>query len=141
MSVLKRMNTPVFAVEGVLHRDHGGYRLKISGLADGDRTFSLGELKAAFPISMVSTRLTSVSGGWSVRADWEGILWRDFVSAWRPVEFARYALLTSAGDYTTCILLPDLTASQAMLVWGVGGEPLEDEYGGPLRMVVPNLWG
>jgi DMSO/TMAO reductase YedYZ molybdopterin-dependent catalytic subunit len=140
MSVLKEMNTPVFAVEGVLHLDYDVYRLNVSGLADGDRAFSLSELKAGFPASRVSTRLTSVSG-WSVRAYWEGILWRDFVAAFRPGDSARYALLTSAGDYITCILLSDLAASQAMLVWGANGEPLEDEYGGPLRMVVPNLWG
>jgi DMSO/TMAO reductase YedYZ molybdopterin-dependent catalytic subunit len=23
----------------------------------------------------------------------------------------------------------------------VGGEPIEFEYGGPIRMVIPNLWG
>ena len=28
-----------------------------------------------------------------------------------------------------------------MLVYGVAGEALETEYGGPLRTVIPNLWG
>lgn len=140
MSVLKQMKTPVFAAEGILRLDRGAFRLAVTGLADGDRAFSLAELKANFPSSTVNTRLTSVSG-WSVRADWDGILWQDFITAIKPSSSARYAFLASAGDYTTCILLSDLGASQAMLVWGVGGEALEDEYGGPLRMIVPNLWG
>ncbi len=140
MSVLKQMKTPVFAAEGVLHLDRDVFRLAVTGLPDGDRTFSLGELKANFPSSTADIRLTSVSG-WSVRAAWDGILWRDFIAAVNPPRSARYAFLTSAGDYTTCILLSDLAASQAMIAWGVGREPLEDEYGGPLRLVVPNLWG
>ncbi|SMC94297.1 molybdopterin-dependent oxidoreductase [Sporomusa malonica] len=53
----------------------------------------------------------------------------------------RYALFSRAKDYTTTVLLTDLSASTSMLVWGAGGESLEDEYGGPLRMLIPNLWG
>ena len=140
MSVLKRMNTPVFAAEGVLHIDPADCRLAVSGLENGDRTFSLPELKSRFPNKTVNSRLTSVSG-WSVRADWDGIAWRDFAALVKPLVSARYALFTSGGDYTTCVLLSDLAASDSMLAWGVGGEPLEAEYGGPLRMIVPNLWG
>ncbi len=140
MSILKRMNTPVFAVEGLRHLDPGLFRLTVTGLAGGDRTLSLAELKTAFPVSAADRRLTSVSG-WSVRVVWEGVLWCDFLAAVRPRDGARYALFTSAGDYTTCALLSDLAASQTILAWGVDGEALEDEYGGPLRVVVPNLWG
>jgi DMSO/TMAO reductase YedYZ molybdopterin-dependent catalytic subunit len=134
------MNTPIFAVEGIIHLDPALFRLTVTGLAAGDRSFALAELKKDFPASVVNRRLTSVSG-WSVRADWEGILWQDFLAVLRPQDGARYALFTSAGDYTTCVLLADLAASQAILAWGVGGEALDDEYGGPLRMIVPNLWG
>lgn len=140
MSVLKRLNTPVFAAEGILRIDPADCRLTVTGLAGGDKSFTLAELKAAFPNKTVNSRLTSVSG-WSVRADWDGILWRDFAAAVGPKEGTRYALFTSAGDYDTCVLLSDLAASNAMLVWGAGGEALEAEYGGPLRTVVPNLWG
>jgi DMSO/TMAO reductase YedYZ molybdopterin-dependent catalytic subunit len=140
MSVLKVMNTPVFAAEGVQHLDHGLFRLSVSGLTAGDRTFSLAELKAEFPAAVANRRMTSVSG-WSVRADWAGVSWADFLSVVRPREGARYALFTSAGDYTTCALLSDLAASQTILAWGVSGEALEDEYGGPLRVIAPNLWG
>lgn len=140
MSVLKKMSTPVFAAEGVLHLDPGLFRLTVGGLAAGERTFTLDDLKKEFPATVVNRRLTSVSG-WSVRADWEGVLWRDFLAALHLRDGARYALFTSAGDYTTCVLLSDLAAGQAILAWGAGGEALEDEYGGPLRMVVPNLWG
>jgi len=140
MSILKQLNTPVFAAEGVLHLDEKTHLLTVDGLASGTRSFSLEQLKAQFPAETVNTRLTSVSG-WSVRADWNGVLWHDFLRRVGPAETARYALFSSASEYTTCVLLSDLAASHTMLVWSVGGEPLEAEYGFPLRLVVPNLWG
>ncbi|MDR3591333.1 MAG: molybdopterin-dependent oxidoreductase [Negativicutes bacterium] len=140
MSMLKVLNTPVFAAEGVLHLEPKTLTLAVDGLAAGSRSFSLEQLKGEFPAETVNMRLTSVSG-WSVRADWNGLLWHDFVRRVGPAESARYALFYSGSEYTTCVLLSDLAASHSMLVWGVGGEPLEDEYGGPLRTVIPNLWG
>jgi DMSO/TMAO reductase YedYZ molybdopterin-dependent catalytic subunit len=140
MSILKQLNTPVFAAEGVVHLDPKTLILAVDGLASGSRAFSLDQLKGEFPTETVNMRLTSVSG-WSVRADWNGVLWHDFIQRVRPLDTARYALFYSASEYTTCVLLADLAASHSMLAWGAGGEPLEDEYGGPLRVVVPNLWG
>ncbi len=140
MSMLTRLNTPIFAAEGILRVNRESYRLGVGGLTENTGIFSLHELKNQFPAQSRNFRLTSVSG-WSVRADWDGILWQDFIAKVKPSPKARYAIFSSAEDYTTAVLLSDLAASTAMLSWGVGGEPLEDEYGGPLRMVIPNLWG
>lgn len=134
------LKTPIFAAEGVLHLNREKYQLEVTGLANNPGRFSLEELKQQFPIQSQNSRLTSVSG-WSVRTEWDGILWQDFTAMIKPSANARYALFSSAKDYTTAVLLSDLSASGSMLVWGAGGEPLEDEYGGPLRMLIPNLWG
>jgi DMSO/TMAO reductase YedYZ molybdopterin-dependent catalytic subunit len=37
--------------------------------------------------------------------------------------------------------LKDLENPRVLLAYEVNGEPIELEYGGPLRMVIPNLWG
>jgi DMSO/TMAO reductase YedYZ molybdopterin-dependent catalytic subunit len=140
VSILATLETPIFAAEGILHLNRETYLLEVAGLADNLGRFSLGELKQKFPNKNETSRLTSVSG-WSVRIDWNGILWRDFIAMVKPSPKARYAIFSSAKDYTTTVLLSDLSASTTMLVWGAGGELLEDEYGGPLRMLVPNLWG
>ncbi|HWR43876.1 molybdopterin-dependent oxidoreductase [Sporomusa sp.] len=140
MSILTTLQTPIFAAEGILHLNRENYQLEVAGLADKHGIFSLQELKQNFPEQSKDFRLTSVSG-WSVRAKWNGILWQDFIAMIQPLPTARYALFSSAKDYTTAVLMSDLMASTSMLVWGVDGESLEDEYGGPLRMVIPNLWG
>jgi len=133
MTILKDLQTPVFAAEGILRLDPGNHTLLVDGLINSNLTFAFEELK-------INMRLTSVSG-WSVRADWDGVLWRDFLAFVCLDSAARYAFFSAASDYSTCVLLSDLAASSAMLAWGVGGQPLEAEYGGPLRMVIPNLWG
>lgn len=140
MSTLARLQTPVFAAEGILRLDPAEFRLEVGGLADRAAVFSLNDLKEQFPQTTVNRRLTSVSG-WSVRVNWNGILWNEFCKAIGVQEQARYVLLASPGDYTTVVWLKDLEAGEPLLAWGVDGEALEAEYGGPLRMVIPQLWG
>jgi DMSO/TMAO reductase YedYZ molybdopterin-dependent catalytic subunit len=45
------------------------------------------------------------------------------------------------GGYSTAVLSKDLENPRVLLAYGVNGDSIEAEYGGPLRMVVPNLWG
>lgn len=140
MSMLATLNTPVFAAEGVLQLDSSTFRVEVCGLVEKPRIYSLDELKQQFPQSTVDRRLTSVSG-WSVRAKWNGILWRDFCKGIEVKEQARYVLFASPADYSTVVWLKDLEAGEALLTWAVDGELLEAEYGGPLRMIIPQLWG
>ena len=140
MSVLRALNTPIFAAEGIPENvDFGNWHVSLEGMIDTDRTLSLEDIKV-LPHSRVNCRLTSVSG-WSVRAEWEGVLWRDFVRAYPPGMGATHATFTSSNGYTTAVSLELLDHPRVLLAWGVGGEQLEIEYGGPLRMVIPILWG
>ena len=140
MSLLFRLKAPVFTAGGAPVIAENDFRLEVAGLTAAPRALTLADLKA-LPFSAVSARLTSVSG-WSVRAIWEGVLWRDFVAAAAPLPEARYATFVSHGGvYETTISLADLDHPRTMIVWGVEGEPLETAYGGPVRMVVPHLYG
>jgi DMSO/TMAO reductase YedYZ molybdopterin-dependent catalytic subunit len=93
------------------------------------------------PKSNVNCRLTSVSG-WSVRADWEGIKWSDFLREITVNAEANHVRFSTVGRvYTTVVSCKDLENPRILLAYGVNGEPIEPDYGGPLRMVIPNLWG
>ncbi|NIQ40387.1 MAG: molybdopterin-dependent oxidoreductase [Proteobacteria bacterium] len=140
MSNLDRLRVPVFKAGGMPDLDTQKYRLHVAGFVKKQRIFTWTEIKE-FPRSAVNARLTSVSG-WSVRATWEGILWRDFVGVVRPTKRATHATFSSVGGtYETTVALVDLDHPRVLLVYAVDGEPLEGEYGGPLRMVIPNLYG
>ncbi len=53
---------------------------------------------------------------------------------------AEFATAYSDGDYTTNLPLDDLTGGRAWLAYEFGGEPLEPEHGGPVRLLVPHLY-
>jgi len=140
MSVLSRLRPPVFKEGGMPEIDTAKYKLHVKGLVKEERSFTWQEIMD-LPATKVDARLTSVSG-WSVRATWEGVLWREFLRILRPENEASHATFSgSGGGYETTVSLVDLDHPRVLLVYGVEGEPLEREYGGPLRMVIPNLYG
>lgn len=139
MSVLARLNTPVFAVEGIPTLKEENYTVICDGLVARPWQVSLAEIKN-WPQRQVDARLTSVSG-WSVRVVWQGVLWRDLLSRLVLSPDAAFATFVSAGGYTTSLPLAALDHPHVMLAYAVAGELLEPEYGGPLRLVVPHRWG
>ncbi|HXX35869.1 MAG TPA: molybdopterin-dependent oxidoreductase [Thermodesulfobacteriota bacterium] len=140
MSILKDLGVPAFKAGGMPAIDLKNYSLSVGGLVKEEKHFSWQEI-SAMPRSCVNCRLTSVSG-WSVRADWEGVQWNDLLRLIHIKSKASYVRFTSAGGgYTTSVSLKDLENPRVLLAYGVNGSPIEPEYGGPLRMVIPNLWG
>jgi len=140
MSILKDLNVPAFKAGGMPVIDLPDYSLFVGGLVKEEKHFSWQEI-LAMPKSRVNCRLTSVSG-WSVRADWEGIQWNDFLKQILVDSKANHARFTSVGGaYSTAVSFKDLENLRVLLAYNVDGNPIEAEYGGPLRMVIPNLWG
>jgi len=140
MSILKDLGVPAFKAGGMPVIDLQNYFLFVGGLVEEERHFSWREI-LTMPKSQVNCRLTSVSG-WSVRADWEGIKWNDFLRLIPIRSETNHVRFTSVGGgYTTAVLLKDLENPRVLLAYGVNGNLIETEYGGPLRMIIPNLWG
>jgi DMSO/TMAO reductase YedYZ molybdopterin-dependent catalytic subunit len=140
MSILKDLNVPAFKAGGMPVIDLPNYSLSVGGLVKEERHFSWQEI-LAMPSSRVNCRLTSVSG-WSVRADWEGIRWNDFLKQISVDLKANRVRFTSVGGgYSTAVAFKDLENPRVLLAYIVNGNSIEAEYGGPLRMVIPNLWG
>jgi len=140
MSILKDLGVPIFKAGGMPAIDLRTYRLSVGGLVKEEHHFSWEEI-LAMPKSRVNCRLTSVSG-WSVRADWEGVKWNDFLRKITIDAKANHVRFTTVGGgYTTVVSCKDLENPKILLAYGVNGEPIEPDYGGPLRMVIPNLWG
>ena len=71
---------------------------------------------------------------------WEGLATRDLLMACRPREEARFVVLHSHDGYTTNLALEDFAAEDALLAHSWSGQPLEQEHGGPVRLVVPHLY-
>lgn len=72
--------------------------------------------------------------------EWEGLATRELLAACQPREDARFVTLHSYDGYTTNLALEDFAAEDALLAHGWSGQPLTEEHGGPVRLVVPHLY-
>ncbi|MCB2188993.1 MAG: molybdopterin-dependent oxidoreductase [Deltaproteobacteria bacterium] len=140
MSLLSRVNMPVFSAGGYPQIAPADFRLAVTGLVAAPAVYTLDQIKA-WPQSEVDARFASVSG-FSVRAKWQGVAWADFLALAQPRPEASHAAFASwGGGYRTTVPLAELAAPRVLLCYAVEDEPLEPDYGGPLRMIIPNLWG
>ncbi|MBC8234162.1 molybdopterin-dependent oxidoreductase, partial [bacterium] len=89
MSILTQLKCPVFKAEGIPKIDENSYVLRVDGLVKEEKEFSLNDIKS-LSFSRISSRLTSVSG-WSVRSDWDGVTWNDFIKEIQLREGANHA--------------------------------------------------
>ena len=71
---------------------------------------------------------------------WEGLATRELLAACRPRDDARFVVLHAFDGYTTNLPLDDFAAEDALLAHSWSGQPLSEEHGGPVRLVVPHLY-
>lgn len=115
------------------------WRLTIDGLADKPVTLDWQGFQQ-LPQSEAVSDIHCVTA-WS-RYDnrWRGVLVRDLLQLVRPRPEARFVLIQSYDTYTTNLPLAEFAVPDALLATHWEGEPLTVEHGGPLRVVVPQLY-
>jgi DMSO/TMAO reductase YedYZ molybdopterin-dependent catalytic subunit len=80
--------------------------------------------------------------GWSVLGcEWEGIRFREFVNLAKPKDNAAFVTLECADGYTTSLSMQELSGDDVLLAYALDGKPLEEGFGFPLRLVVPDKYG
>jgi DMSO/TMAO reductase YedYZ molybdopterin-dependent catalytic subunit len=80
---------------------------------------------------------------WSVTGlTWTGVPLREVLAAAGIAEAPAQYLVASAGDgYSVSFLWEDATAPDVLLATHLGGAPLDDRHGAPLRLVTPGQYG
>jgi DMSO/TMAO reductase YedYZ molybdopterin-dependent catalytic subunit len=124
----------------------GDYRLSMTGMFDAPRSYTLADLFGRDDVIERDVTLTCVSnevgGGLAGTARWIGV----------PLgAFLRENGIRSGSSQLVCrdvngmtIGAPTESALQvedAMLAFGMNGEPLPVEHGFPVRMLIPGLYG
>lgn len=72
---------------------------------------------------------------------WEGVPTRELLDRVRVHEAARFVMVHADYGFTANLPLADFLADGAVLATGHNGEPLAPDAGGPVRLVVPHLYG
>jgi DMSO/TMAO reductase YedYZ molybdopterin-dependent catalytic subunit len=69
-----------------------------------------------------------------------GIHWRDLAPLVRPKPSARFVIAHAEQGFTANVPLAALEDDHALLATDANGEPLPDEHGWPLRLVIPGKY-
>jgi DMSO/TMAO reductase YedYZ molybdopterin-dependent catalytic subunit len=141
MSRLKDLKTPIFWVEGhpgKLERE--SWQVEVAGLCRLPRVFGWQDLMS-LPQTEVEARLTSVTR-FSVFGCWRGVRIADVLEAVGVSENVTHIRFWSINHiYDTSIPLQIALLEKTLLAHSFDGDWLEEDYGGPVRALVPYLWG
>ncbi|MDH4120102.1 MAG: sulfite oxidase-like oxidoreductase [Deltaproteobacteria bacterium] len=79
--------------------------------------------------------------GWSrLDVDWGGVAMAELARLAQPLPEARFVVAWCADGYTTNLPLAEALAANVLLADTLDGQPLPLEHGGPVRLVVPDLY-
>jgi DMSO/TMAO reductase YedYZ molybdopterin-dependent catalytic subunit len=117
-----------------------GWEVEVGGLVENPVTLTY-EAILDLPQAVVDARLTSVSG-FTVGGAWGGVRLSEVLSLVQPQPGASHVQFVSyRGIYTTSIPLEVARRERTLLACAFEGEPLDSDYGGPVRIFCPYLWG
>ena len=121
------------------------YRLRIDGLVEQPREFSLAELKGMPKQDQITTHFCIQ--GWSGGAKWSGVPMRHILDLVRPTADAQYLVFYSLADggeggrYYDVHKISNMRHALTILAYDMNGEPVSVLHGAPLRLRCENELG
>ncbi len=133
------------AYDALVADGFSNYRLRVGGLVEAPREFSLAEIKCMHKQEQITTHFCIQ--GWSGVAKWGGVPMRDLMALVKPLSEARYAVFYSLADggdggrYYDVHRIHNMQHTLTMLAYEMNGEPLPVLHGAPLRLRCENELG
>jgi DMSO/TMAO reductase YedYZ molybdopterin-dependent catalytic subunit len=121
--------------------DPAAFRLRIDGLVKTPTTYTLADLRR-MPTEQQVSDFHCVTG-WSVNdVTWNGVRLKTLLSAAGPLSGARALRFVSAErPYDDSLTLEQAFLPDVMLAFDMDGSPLSRPHGGPVRLVMPRMYG
>ena len=136
--------------------DADAWRLKVEGMhgAKASLELTLDAIKA-LPRVEITTELKCIEG-WSEVVQWAGARFADFAAKYpprtqsgsapdvtgKPEDLLRYvSMVTPDENYYVGLDMASALHPQTLLCYEMNGQPLTDDHGAPLRLVVPVKYG
>jgi DMSO/TMAO reductase YedYZ molybdopterin-dependent catalytic subunit len=130
---------PVLHVGDVPSIARDDFRLSVFGAVAKPTVFTFAELEAIGPVELTFD-IHCVTKWSRFDTTWKGVRFVELMRLVEPLPEAQHVIEHAAYGYTTNIPLADALHADVLIAWEHGGEPLEAEHGGPVRMVVPHLY-
>ena len=111
------------------------YRLTIDGEVNRPLSLSMTDLQK-LPFTDMVIRHVCVEG-WAAIVQWGGVRLRDLMAIAQPSAQAKYVYFYSADGYYESWDLDSVMHPQTLMAYQKNGQPLEIDYGAPLRLASP----
>ena len=117
------------------------YRLVIDGLVERPFTLTYDELRAIPAVRQVSD--FHCVEGWGVDdVQWDGVRLQTIIERARPSRDAKFVTFHSMqGVYRDSLSLHQSGLPDVLIAYDMDGQPLEQDHGAPLRLVMPRMFG
>ena len=131
--------------DDLVAENFASYKLRVSGLVEASRDFSLADLKAMAKQEQITTHFCIQ--GWSGVAEWGGVPVRDILDLVKPTPEARYAVFYSLADgaeggrYYDVHSIENMRHELTILAYEMNGAPVSVLHGAPLRLRCENELG
>jgi DMSO/TMAO reductase YedYZ molybdopterin-dependent catalytic subunit len=147
--------TPMYSLKDVGHQKSNGqygldddvdddtYRLTVDpGAGAPSIELTIDQVKALPKVEQI-TKFCCIEG-WSVVTQWTGVRFVDFTRKYFPSGRrlpAYVSMATPSQEYYVGLDAKSALHPQTLLAYEINGQPLGDEHGAPLRLVVPVKYG
>lgn len=131
--------------DDLVAENFANYLLRIGGLVEAPRDFSLADLMAMAKQEQITTHFCIQ--GWSGVAEWGGVPMRDILDLVKPTPEARYAVFYSLADgadggrYYDVHKIENMHHHLTILAYEMNGAPVSTLHGAPLRLRCENELG
>ncbi len=130
---------PVLHVGDVPTYAPGQWSLAVEGLVDQPFTLDEEALRA-LPSVTLTTDIHCVTKWSKFDTTWRGVRVRDLLARAGVQPSATHVLCHAEYGYTANLPLADIVRDESLVVYEYEGEPIEPIHGGPVRLLVPNLY-
>lgn len=118
------------------------WKLNVAGLSGGPVDLTLADV-TSLPRVELTAEFKCIEG-WSNVVNWTGARLADFVKKYPPKDMtgsSYVSLETPDGAYYVGLDVPSALHPQTLLAYEMNGQPLDDDHGAPLRLVIPVKYG
>jgi DMSO/TMAO reductase YedYZ molybdopterin-dependent catalytic subunit len=130
---------PVLSMTPAPRFDPVTWRFRVSGLVERPLTLDWEEF-LALPSVEVRSDIHCVTRWSKLDNPWEGVSFRAVEDRVQPLPEAQFVVFKCMVPYSSNLPLEACLADDVLFAYKHDGLPLEPEHGGPLRLVVPEVY-